>query len=225
MRICATDLLARTLHEREREDWRELRFEPFESGNVRKALERLAREVVKARRRPMTARQSVVPDDATAAPRQDSRVSTSLRGSHHRHRSGSAPSPLSRSCNGRPPHVSKGKPRNSRSRAPTSGRIAPIIRTRRGVPRQGRAVVPGVGGATGGRVHDGLDRGRAPMGSGTGRRAAVGGVGEAAAPGSDRLAFGSRPLSRDVRRSTAILPAARGARSPAIGAAAAVGGR
>jgi hypothetical protein len=94
MRICATDLLARTLHEREREDWRELRFEPFESGNVRKALERLAREVVKARRRPMTARQSVVPDDATAAPRQDSRVSTSLRGSHHRHRSGSAPSPL-----------------------------------------------------------------------------------------------------------------------------------
>jgi formylglycine-generating enzyme required for sulfatase activity len=68
----ATDLLARTLHEREREDWRELRFEPFGSGNVRKALERLAREIVKARRRPMTARQSVVPDDATAAPRQDS---------------------------------------------------------------------------------------------------------------------------------------------------------
>jgi TIR domain len=39
----AADALARTLHERQRQDWRELRFEPFEAGNVRRALERLAR--------------------------------------------------------------------------------------------------------------------------------------------------------------------------------------
>ena len=51
-----------TLHERQRQDWRELRFEPFEAANVRRALERLAREIVKARRRPMIARQSGPPE-------------------------------------------------------------------------------------------------------------------------------------------------------------------
>jgi formylglycine-generating enzyme required for sulfatase activity len=49
----AADPLAKTLHERQRQDWRELRFESFEAGSVRRGLERLAREIVKARRRPM----------------------------------------------------------------------------------------------------------------------------------------------------------------------------
>jgi hypothetical protein len=48
--------LAQTLHERQRQDWRELRFERFDAANVRRALERLAREIVKARRRPMSQR-------------------------------------------------------------------------------------------------------------------------------------------------------------------------
>jgi len=43
--------LASTLHERQRQDWRDLRLEPFEASNVRRALERLARQIVKARRR------------------------------------------------------------------------------------------------------------------------------------------------------------------------------
>ena len=61
----AADPLAKTLHERHRQDWRELRFEPFEAANVRRALERLAREIVKARRRPMIARQSGPPEVGT----------------------------------------------------------------------------------------------------------------------------------------------------------------
>ena len=47
----AADPLVSTLHERQRQDWRDLRFEPFEASNVRRALERLARQIVKARRR------------------------------------------------------------------------------------------------------------------------------------------------------------------------------
>jgi formylglycine-generating enzyme required for sulfatase activity len=49
----AADPLASMLHERQRQDWRELRFEPFGTKDVRRALELLAREIVKARRRPM----------------------------------------------------------------------------------------------------------------------------------------------------------------------------
>jgi formylglycine-generating enzyme required for sulfatase activity len=47
----AADPLARTLHERQRQDWRELRFEGFEGSRVRRELERLAREIAHARRR------------------------------------------------------------------------------------------------------------------------------------------------------------------------------
>lgn len=47
----AADPLAMMIHERQRQDWRELRFKKFKSGDVRRALERLAREIVKARRR------------------------------------------------------------------------------------------------------------------------------------------------------------------------------
>ncbi len=47
----AANPLARTLHERQRQDWRELRFESFDVANVRRALERLAREIARARRR------------------------------------------------------------------------------------------------------------------------------------------------------------------------------
>jgi TIR domain len=49
----AADPLASTLYERQRQDWRELRFEPFEAKEVRRSLEALAREIVKARRRPI----------------------------------------------------------------------------------------------------------------------------------------------------------------------------
>jgi hypothetical protein len=62
----AADPLADTLHERQRQDWRELRFEPIDAGNVRRVLERLAREIVKARRRPM-------PHRAEPAPRPGAR--------------------------------------------------------------------------------------------------------------------------------------------------------
>ena len=37
----ADDPLASTIYERQRQDWRELRFEPFESRDVRRGLERL----------------------------------------------------------------------------------------------------------------------------------------------------------------------------------------
>jgi formylglycine-generating enzyme required for sulfatase activity len=60
----AADPLASTLHERQREDWRELRFEPFEAKDVQRALERLAREIVKARRRGMTTGAKVRPPRA-----------------------------------------------------------------------------------------------------------------------------------------------------------------
>jgi hypothetical protein len=49
----ATDPLASTLHTRQRQDWRELRFKSFGAGHVRRALEQLARDIVKARRRSM----------------------------------------------------------------------------------------------------------------------------------------------------------------------------
>jgi formylglycine-generating enzyme required for sulfatase activity len=49
----AGDPLASMLHERQRQDWRELRFESFAAGKVRRALEGSAREILKARRRPM----------------------------------------------------------------------------------------------------------------------------------------------------------------------------
>jgi formylglycine-generating enzyme required for sulfatase activity len=63
--------LASTLHERQRQDWRELRFEPFDAGQVRRALEQLAREMVKARRRPMQADPSAVEGEATVPRLQD----------------------------------------------------------------------------------------------------------------------------------------------------------
>ena len=49
--LCADDSIARTLHERQHQDWRELRFEPFDKSDVRRSLERLARDIVKARKR------------------------------------------------------------------------------------------------------------------------------------------------------------------------------
>jgi F-box protein 11 len=47
----AEDLLATAIHERQRQDWRELRYEPFDAPDVRRALDRLARDVVRARHR------------------------------------------------------------------------------------------------------------------------------------------------------------------------------
>jgi formylglycine-generating enzyme required for sulfatase activity len=64
----SADPLAGTIHERQRQDWRELRFEPFDVGNVRRALERLAREIVRARRRPTPALPQ--PQPAANSPRQ-----------------------------------------------------------------------------------------------------------------------------------------------------------
>jgi formylglycine-generating enzyme required for sulfatase activity len=57
----AADPLASMMHERQRHDWRELRFEPFDAARARKALECLAREIVGARRRamPVTAKPSL----------------------------------------------------------------------------------------------------------------------------------------------------------------------
>lgn len=52
----ATDALARIIHERQRQDWRDLRFEPFGAKEVRRALERLAREIAHSRSRPMPSR-------------------------------------------------------------------------------------------------------------------------------------------------------------------------
>ena len=49
--LCADNSMARTLHERQHQDWRELRFEPFDKSDVRRSLERLARDIVKARKR------------------------------------------------------------------------------------------------------------------------------------------------------------------------------
>jgi len=64
------DSLASAIHERQRQDWRDLRFEPFAEPRVRKALENLAREIARARRRetPLTQHQ---PSDKpqSAAPR------------------------------------------------------------------------------------------------------------------------------------------------------------
>jgi TIR domain len=47
----AGDPLAKVIHERQRQDWRDLRFDPFNAGPVRRGLEQLAREIVQARRR------------------------------------------------------------------------------------------------------------------------------------------------------------------------------
>ena len=49
----AADALARRIHERQRQDWRDLRFEAPGAAEVRRALERLARDIVKARKRAM----------------------------------------------------------------------------------------------------------------------------------------------------------------------------
>jgi branched-chain amino acid transport system substrate-binding protein len=51
----AGDPLASIIRERQHQDWRERRFEPFEAPAVRRALEQLAREIVRARRRPASA--------------------------------------------------------------------------------------------------------------------------------------------------------------------------
>jgi formylglycine-generating enzyme required for sulfatase activity len=61
----SADSLACTIHERQRQDWRDLRFEVFEAGNVRRALERLARGIARARRRTMPAPQ---PPPAASTP-------------------------------------------------------------------------------------------------------------------------------------------------------------
>jgi hypothetical protein len=65
----AADPLANTLCERQRQAWRKLRFRPFGEAIVRKALEQLAREIVKARRRPMPPRRvnEAQPTTTTAA--------------------------------------------------------------------------------------------------------------------------------------------------------------
>jgi formylglycine-generating enzyme required for sulfatase activity len=47
------DPLATVIHERQRQDWRALRFEPIDAKDVRMARERLAREIVRARGRAM----------------------------------------------------------------------------------------------------------------------------------------------------------------------------
>jgi putative spermidine/putrescine transport system substrate-binding protein len=47
----AADPLAQMIHERQRQDWRQFRFESFDARDVRKALERLAREINRARHR------------------------------------------------------------------------------------------------------------------------------------------------------------------------------
>ena len=52
----AADPLASKLHERQRQDWRELRFKRFEAVSVRQDLGRLAREIAKARRTRMPRR-------------------------------------------------------------------------------------------------------------------------------------------------------------------------
>jgi hypothetical protein len=49
----ASDALATLIHERQRQDWRDLRFESFDAKEVRRALERLAREIARSRSRPM----------------------------------------------------------------------------------------------------------------------------------------------------------------------------
>ena len=62
----ASDHLANTIHERQRHDWRDLRFDSLESGPVRRALERLARDMAKARRRFMPAAAQTVISSASA---------------------------------------------------------------------------------------------------------------------------------------------------------------
>ena len=50
----AADPLASRLHERQRQDWHELRYSSFRTRQVRTALDKLAKEIVRARRRPMS---------------------------------------------------------------------------------------------------------------------------------------------------------------------------
>ncbi len=61
----SADPLASTIHERQRQDWRDLRYEVFEAGTVRRALERLARGIASARRHTMPAPQ---PPPAASTP-------------------------------------------------------------------------------------------------------------------------------------------------------------
>ena len=85
----AADPLANTVYERQRQDWRELRFRPFRDAIVRKALEQLAREIVKARRRPMPPRRvneapattttAAGPTAPSAAPKPQYTVGTVFR--------------------------------------------------------------------------------------------------------------------------------------------------
>jgi formylglycine-generating enzyme required for sulfatase activity len=56
----AADPLVNTLHERQYHDWRELRYKRFDAKEVRRALERLAREIDQARHREV--RGSTVPE-------------------------------------------------------------------------------------------------------------------------------------------------------------------
>jgi formylglycine-generating enzyme required for sulfatase activity len=64
----AADPLARVIHERQRQDWRDLRFEPFDAKEVRRELVRLAIKIVRARRREMPPA-SAVPADPIPTPR------------------------------------------------------------------------------------------------------------------------------------------------------------
>jgi formylglycine-generating enzyme required for sulfatase activity len=61
----SADPLASTIHERQRQDWRDLRYEVFEAGTLRRALERLARGIASARRHTMPAPQ---PPPAASTP-------------------------------------------------------------------------------------------------------------------------------------------------------------
>jgi formylglycine-generating enzyme required for sulfatase activity len=72
----SADPLASTIHERQCQDWRDLRYEVSEAGNVRRALERLARGIAKARRRTI----SITPTRPTEpARRSQFRVGPVLR--------------------------------------------------------------------------------------------------------------------------------------------------
>ena len=59
----AADSLASAIHERQRQDWRVLRFEPVDAKDVRLARERLAREISRVRRRALPQAPARTPTD------------------------------------------------------------------------------------------------------------------------------------------------------------------
>lgn len=66
-KLRAADSLARTLHERQRRDWRKLRYSDFKTKAVRTALDELAKEIGRARGRVTTATILKRPVEATSA--------------------------------------------------------------------------------------------------------------------------------------------------------------